>query len=441
MNTTVCALSTPYGRGGIAMIRVSGPDAVDITSKIFYSKRPLKDAASHTVTFGRIRNGENTVDQVLVTLFRGPGSFTGEDVCEISCHGGMVIVNNIIDLLTENGCAMAMPGEFTKRAFLNGKLSLTEAEAVKDVIDARTDGALWAAVNRLEGGISEPITEIREKLLKLLASVQAATDFPEDDVETFTGTPLDAELKKIEEELNILKSSARRGEALREGLSCAICGLPNTGKSSLLNALYERDRAIVTDIAGTTRDVVEAWIDVDGIPLRLGDTAGIRETGDAVERLGVEQSLSYIRQADICLFVTEAGRPLTTEEEGILASVTCPVIKLANKTDINEDVPDGYIGVSAKNKIGMENVKRAIVEALGLSSSGGAMIANRRQLEAVTRAARAVGRALGSLNSGFYDDLAAIDMREAVEALGEAEGLTVDQETVNKIFEEFCLGK
>ncbi len=441
MNTTICALSTPYGRGGIAVVRVSGPEAVSVTSKIFRSGRPLDKVTSHTVTFGRIKDGDITVDQALVTLFRGPHSFTGEDVCEISCHGGMVIVNKIIDLLIENGCSMASPGEFTKRAFLNGKMTLTEAEAVKDVIDARTDGALWAAVNRLEGGISRPVREIREKLLKLLASVQAATDFPEEDVEAFTGAPLEVELREILSEMEKLKDSARRGEALRQGLGCAICGLPNTGKSSLLNALYEQERAIVTDMAGTTRDVVEAWIDIDGIPVCLGDTAGIRESGDKVERLGVERSLDYIRQADICLFVTEAGRPLTPEENGILSSITCPVIKIANKIDLNGNVPDSYIGISAKEKTGIERIKEEIVKILGLNYSGGAMIANRRQLEAVVKAAEAVSRALDSLDVGFYDDLAAIDLREAVEALGEAEGLTVDQETVNKIFEEFCLGK
>ena len=441
MSTTICALSTPYGRGGIAVVRVSGSKALEITSKIFMSKKPLGQAASHTVTFGRIVDGEIQLDQALVTVFRSPNSFTGEDVCEISCHGGTVVVNKIIDLLIEKGCEMAQPGEFTKRAFMNGKLSLTEAEAVKDVIDARTDGALWAAVNRLEGGITGPICEMREKLLHLLAAIQVASDFPEEDVEDFSGSDLYADLDKIYDELGKLKNSARRGEALREGITCAICGIPNTGKSSLLNALYEREKAIVTDLAGTTRDVVEAWIDLEGIPVKLGDTAGIRESGDRVEKIGVEMSLDYIRQADICLFVTEAGRTLTPDEEEILSSIKCPIIKIANKIDKNNDIQNNYIGISAKENIGIDKIKEEIIMTLGLMATGGSVIANRRQLQAVVRAMEAVGRAKNSVENGFYSDLAAIDVREAVEALGEAEGLSVNQETVNKIFEEFCLGK
>ncbi len=438
---TICALSTPYGRGGIAVIRISGPRAVEITSKIFVSKQPLENADSHTVTFGRVVHEGGTVDQALVSLFRGPGSFTGEDVCEINCHGGMVIVNKIIDILIENGCTMAEPGEFTKRAFLNGKLSLTEAEAVKDVIDARTDGALWAAVNRLEGGLTGPVVSMREKLLKLLAAVQVASDFPDEDAEDFGGEDMAGRLKEIYSELEALKNTARRGEALREGISCAICGLPNTGKSSLLNALYEREKAIVTDIAGTTRDVVEAWIDLEGVPVRLGDTAGIRESADTVEKIGVKMSLDYIRQADICLFVTEAGRGLVPEEEELLAGIKCPVIKIANKTDLSPDGREDFIKISAACGVGTDEVKKEIIRLLGLGAPAGAVIANRRQLQAVIRAMEAVGRALSSVEAGFYSDLAAIDIRAAVEALGEAEGLSVDDETVNKIFEEFCLGK
>ncbi len=438
---TICALSTPYGRGGIAVIRVSGSRAVEITEKIFKSSRPLSEAASHTVTFGKICFGGTVIDEALVTVFRSPHSFTGENVCEISCHGGMVGVNKILDSLIESGCTMAQPGEFTKRAFMNGKMSLTQAEAVKDIIDAGTDGALWAAVNRLEGGISRPICEIREELLHLLAAIQVSSDFPEDDIEDFSGRKITENLEDMLNKLIKLKNTSRRGEALRNGVTCAICGLPNTGKSSLLNALYERQRAIVSGAPGTTRDVVEAWIDIEGIPVKLGDTAGIRESGDDIEKIGVELSLDYIKEADICLFVTECGRELNRDEHDILNKISCLVIKIANKSDLFDDNREDYIKISAKDGTGIEKVRKEIVKKLGLMDSGGAVIANRRQLEAITRACEAVERALKSVEEGFYSDLAAIDVSEAVSALGEAEGISVNQETVNKIFEEFCLGK
>ncbi len=441
MSSTICALSTPYGRGGIAVIRVSGEDAILNTEKIFRSARPISDAPSHTVTFGKVFDKNGVIDEGLVTVFRAPKSFTGENVCEISCHGGIVGVNKIIDALMENGCSMAQPGEFTKRAFMNGKMSLTQAEAVKDIIDAGTDGALWAAVNRLEGGITAPICEIREKLLRLLAAIQASADFPEEDIDYFSGGEITEILGEALTALDKLKATARRGEALRNGISCVICGLPNTGKSSLLNALCESERAIVSQTAGTTRDTVEAWIDVEGVPVKLGDTAGIRESDDEVEQMGVRMSRNYIKKADICIFVTEAGRGLYKEENEILNVIACPVIKTANKCDVNSDDRSDFIHISAKTGEGINRLRAEIAERLSIKDSGGAVIANRRQLEAVTRASEAVSRAIKSLADGYYGDLAAIDIAEAVASLGEAEGISVNQETVDKIFEEFCLGK
>ncbi|MCH5187218.1 MAG: tRNA uridine-5-carboxymethylaminomethyl(34) synthesis GTPase MnmE [Oscillospiraceae bacterium] len=441
MSKAICALSTPYGRGGIAVIRVSGDNSIEYTAKIFKSKKSLSESESHTVIFGKAIDKNGVIDECLVTVFRAPRSFTGENVCEISCHGGTVVVNRILDALVEAGCALAEPGEFTKRAFMNGKLSLTQAEAVKDIIDARTDGALWAAVNRLEGGISVPIREIRGELLRLLAAIQVSSDFPEEDVEAFSGGDISTQLNGMLNTLNKLKNTSRRGEALRNGINCVICGVPNTGKSSLLNALCGRERAIVNTVAGTTRDVVEVWIDVEGIPVCLSDTAGIRESGDSIEQIGVRMSRARLKEADICVFLTEAGRPLTAEEENILAEIPCNVIKAANKCDLAEDGREDYIKISARDNIGVDKIRAAIVAELGLMDSGGAVIANRRQREAVTRAADAIERALKSLSDGFYSDLAAIDIGEAVSALGEAEGISINQELVDKIFEEFCLGK
>lgn len=440
-NTTICALSTPRGKGGIAVIRISGENALEISQKVIKSNKKITEADGYTIVYGKAFYKEQLIDECLVSVFRKPNSFTGENVCEISCHGSMVSVERIIDALIENGASMAGKGEFTKRAFLNGKLSLTEAEAVNDVINSKTDEALYAAVNRLEGGITKPIVKIREELLDLLAAIQVSSDFPEEDIDTFAGGELSGKLDSILNRLEILKKSARRGEALNNGITCAICGIPNTGKSSLLNALTNKNKAIVTDIAGTTRDVVEEYADIEGIPVKFGDTAGIRESEDVVENLGVEKSYDYIKNADICIFVKEAGKPLSDEEKEIIAVISeKDKIFVANKTDITENKESEYISVSAKNETGIEEIKKSISKIIGNSEST-AFIANERQYEAVVRASECVKKAKNTIDNGFFSDLCAIDIEQATAFLGEAEGISINQETVNCIFEKFCLGK
>lgn len=441
MNDTICALSTPRGKGGIAVIRVSGEDALKITQKIIRSGKSIEKADGYTIVYGIAYDGENDIDECLVSVFRAPNSFTGENVCEISCHGSMVSVERIIDALIKNGAFIAQKGEFTKRAFLNGKLSLTQAEAVRDIIESKTDKALYAAVNRLEGGITKPIIKIRETLLDLLAAIQVASDFPEEDIDTFAGGELLGKLVSSKNELEILKKSARHGEALNNGITCAICGVPNTGKSSLLNAILERRKAIVTNIAGTTRDVVEDFLDIDGIPVKFGDTAGIRESNDIVENIGVEKSFDYIESSDICIFVTEAGRDLSSEEKEIIEKIKDkPHILVENKTDLFEKSKDGFIGISAKNNFGIDEIKKEIAN-ITQSNESTAFIANERQFEAVVKAAESIEKAIETVESGFFSDLASIDIQHAILFLGEAEGISVNQETVNRIFEKFCLGK
>ncbi len=438
---TICAISTPRGKGAISVIRVSGEDAFLITQKVVETKKEISKMEGYTITRGKAHLKDNKIDDCLVSVFKKPNSFTGEDVCEINCHGSIISAERIIDALIENGASIAQKGEFTKRAFLNGKMSLTQAEAISDVIESKTDRALYAAVNRLEGAITRPIIEIRNKLLDLYASIQVSSDFPEEDIDTFAGGVLDDILKDAQTELEKLKKSARMGEALNNGIVCAICGVPNTGKSSLLNALLEKNKAIVTNIAGTTRDVVEDFADIYGIPVKFGDTAGIRKSHDIVENIGVEKSYDYIKNADICIFVTEAGRPLSSEEKEIIEIIgEKECIFVSNKVDLKENDKEGYISVSAKEKKGVEEIKRKIYSLVG-DFNQDALIANERQFEAVSKSAQSIKKARETLKEGYFSDLAAIDILEAIENLGEAEGISVNQETVDRIFEKFCLGK
>ncbi len=439
---TICAIATPRGKGGISVIRVSGDDAFVITKKIFSSKKDLEKAPGYSILHGFIMDGENKTDEVLISVFKAPKSFTGENVCEISCHGGVVVTEKILDLLLNNGCTLADRGEFTKRAFMNGKMSLTQAEAVHDIIDAKTQKGAEAAVNRLGGALSEKILKIRDEIVKLLAMVQVSTDFPDEDIDSFADGSLLEILKEKETKLDEILKSAQRGIYLSNGAKCAIVGIPNAGKSSLLNALLKEEKAIVTHIPGTTRDVVEGRCEIGGVLVNFSDTAGIRETEDIIEKIGVDRAKNLISDSDFVIFVTECGRSLLPEEEEILEMIEHKKkILVLNKKDKNDEKREGYIAVSAKEKEGIEDIYVRIGEFLHEGEEASAMIANERQRTSIQNAKNYLRKAIETLEDGFFSDLCVIDISLAAEELGEAEGMSVNDEVVDRIFRDFCLGK
>ncbi len=439
---TICAIATPRGKGGISVIRISGPDAFTITKKVFSSKKDIEKAEGYTILHGIIKDGDEKVDEVLVSVFRAPKSFTGENVCEISCHGGVIVTERILDLLLSAGCSLADKGEFTKRAFMNGKMSLTQAEAVHDIIEAKTQKGAEAAINRLGGALSNRIIKLRDEIIKSLAMVQVSTDFPDEDIDSFQDGSLISIIEGFEKTLEELLKSAKRGIFLSNGAKCAIVGIPNAGKSSLLNCLLEEEKAIVTKIPGTTRDVVEGRCEIGGVLINFLDTAGIRETEDEIEKIGVNKAKKLIDESDFVIFVTECGREMTKEEEEILSLLYDKKrICVMNKSDEKDETRDGFITISAKNKEGIDILKNEISSLLDMGMESSAMIANERQREAIGEALEAIKRAKETLKEGFFSDLAVIDMSLAAQVLGEAEGMSVNDEVVDRIFRDFCLGK
>lgn len=442
MISTICAIATPRGKGGISVIRISGPDAFTFTKKIFSSKKDIERAEGYTIIHGSIVDGNEKVDEVLVSVFRAPKSFTGENVCEISCHGGVIVTERILDLLLKNGCALADKGEFTKRAFMNGKMSLTQAEAVHDIIEAKTRKGAFMAINRLDGALTQQIISLRDEIIKSLAMIQVSTDFPDEDIDAFQDGSLNNILIDFEKRLEKLLNSAKRGIYISNGARCAIVGMPNAGKSSLLNCLLEEEKAIVTHIPGTTRDVIEGRCEIDGVLINFLDTAGIRQTEDVIEKMGVDKAKKLIDECDFVIFMSECGRDLTEEEKEIYELVKDKnTICVLNKSDKIEENREGFITISAKTGEGVDVLKKEISKLLDMGVESNAMIANERQREAVMNALNYIKSARKTLEDGFFSDLTVIDIHDAANELGEAEGMSVNDEVVDRIFRDFCLGK
>ena len=443
---TITAVSTPMGTGGIAVIRISGNDAVVLADSVFRGADKLSAAPSHTVHYGHIigKNGEK-IDEVLVTVMRAPRTYTREDVVEISTHGGIIASKRVMECLISAGAYPAQPGEFTKRAFLNGRIDLSQAEGVIDIINAKTALSQKNALSQAEGGLSKEINSLRDALVHLAAQMQVAIDYPDEDLEDITTDDIIKTLSRIAERANYLIQTSENGKIISEGIKTAIIGKPNVGKSSLLNCLARADRAIVTDIAGTTRDVIEEFVSLDGVPLRLLDTAGIRETEDTVEKIGVERSQHAAETADLIILMVDLSRGIDDEDEQLLKLVKGKkYILVGNKADKKITGIDGAVEISAVTGDGIDKLSEKIRNMYKIGEIGGdnsVIITNMRHLAALTSAKDAVSRALKSVTGGMPQDFAALDIHDAAAFLGEITGDTVSEDIVTEIFHNFCVGK
>ncbi|MEG0857575.1 MAG: tRNA uridine-5-carboxymethylaminomethyl(34) synthesis GTPase MnmE [Terrisporobacter sp.] len=454
---TICAIATALGEGGIAIIRISGDKALEIASKIFRSKNgiDIKEMKTYTMKYGNIvdHKTEELIDEVIVSYMKGPKSFTAEDTIEINCHGGVTSTNKVLGAAIKAGARLAEPGEFTKRAFLNGRIDLSQAEAVIDIIRAKTDLAMKSALLQSTGLLSQEINKLSEYLLNVLALIEYAVDFTEDDEEVDPTIPIRVAegLENAINNMSKLLKTAEEGKIIREGLSLAIVGKPNVGKSSLLNALLKEKRAIVTDIAGTTRDVIEEYINLDGIPIKIIDTAGIRETNDIVEKIGVERSREKIEEADLVLLVLDSSRTLDDEDKEIIdvvknkkTIVILNKIDLENRIDKNEiDLFENIIDISAREELGISKLKNTVKDMFfsGKIDGESLIISNTRHKQALIRAEENVKDALQRVRNEEYLDLVSIFVTSGLKALGEITGSELEEDLINKIFREFCCGK
>lgn len=452
---TIAAIATALGESGISIIRISGSNALNIVSSIFrgINNRSISDIKPYSMRYGHIvdKDSEEVIDEVLMSYMKGPRSFTAEDCVEINCHGGYICTNKVLDAVLRAGARSAEPGEFTKRAFLNGRIDLSQAEAVMDLIVAKTELSQKSALEQSQGRISKEINSLRERLLAMIAHIEATVDYPEDDLEEATGESVSNELKELLQEINYILDTANEGKILRDGLNMVIIGKPNVGKSSLLNSLVMENRAIVTDIPGTTRDVIEEYINLDGIPIKVVDTAGIRNTDDLVEQIGVEKSREKIDEADVVILILDLSRDLEEEDTEIINMIKDKKhIVLLNKYDLNRKLPescleglDNIIEISAKNGYGIDKLKMTIKDMFfsGKINMSEVLLTNNRHKEAVYRAKERCLAALNTLQIGMSIDLASIDLRSAWMDLGEVTGDTMEEDLIDKIFSEFCLGK
>ncbi len=455
---TIAAISTPIGVGGIGIIRVSGRDSIAIVEKCFRAagKKKLADTETHTINYGHIVNCEGKVlDEVLVMLMRAPRTFTREDIIEINCHGGPVPLNAVLMEIIRNGARLAENGEFTKRAFLNGRIDLAQVEAIMDIIESKTELSLSQAVGQLEGRLSNKIKEYQDKLIQIIARIEVSIDYPEYDQDEPITSDFDMELRSLAEELNELLATAETGKMIREGVKTAIVGRPNVGKSSLLNALLEENKAIVTDIPGTTRDIVEAYLNIEGIPFLLLDTAGIRETDDIVEKIGVEKSKHSIEEADIVLMLIDSNSGIVDKDIEILEQVrNKKILYVCTKNDlgntISQEIFSKYlrngsiVHISSKTQYGLDDLKQKMKQFVikgDTSIKGDVTLSNNRQKQALINAINSLNKVIEAIEMGMPEDCLAIDLHDTYGHLGMIIGEALKDEIINQLFSRFCLGK
>jgi len=450
MEQTICAVSTAVGSGAISIIRCSGPEAIRIVNKIFQGKN-LEKVNSHTINYGYIVNKEELIDEVLVNVMQAPKTFTTEDIVEINTHGGIATTNKILELLLSKGCKLAEPGEFTKRAFLNGRIDLTQAEAVGDLIISESEKARKLAINQISGGLSKKISEIRASIISIEANIEVNIDYPEYDNEEETGETIIPKLLKIKKELEKLLKEAATGKIIKNGIDVAIIGKPNVGKSSILNALLSENKAIVTDIPGTTRDVVEGKMILEGVIFNFLDTAGIRQTNDEVEKIGVKKSLELSEKADLIIYVLDnSTSDLKKELEFLKKHTNKNIIVFINKDDLENSndyqffTSFNLIKGNTVNNNGLDNLKAKIIELFNLESletKDYSYLSNSRQISLVKLALEAIEEAINSTENNAPIDIITIDLKNCYDYLGEIIGETYKDDLLDELFSKFCLGK
>ncbi|MDD4036619.1 MAG: tRNA uridine-5-carboxymethylaminomethyl(34) synthesis GTPase MnmE [Bacilli bacterium] len=451
MRDTIAAISTALGVGAISIIRISGPEAIGITNSIFKEK-DLTKTKTHTIHYGHIYNNEQIIDEVLVSIMRKPKTFTKEDVVEINCHGGIATTNKILEIILSKGARLAEPGEFTKRAFLNGRIDLVKAEAVMDLIQSKTEASRELAMNQLSGKVSKMIREIRQQILELLANIEVNIDYPEyEDIEEVTHSLLKSKLIEIKNTINKILEESRSGKLIKEGLSVALVGKPNVGKSSILNKLLDEERAIVTDIAGTTRDIIEGQINLEGILLNIIDTAGIRKTKDEVEKIGVERSRKVIKEADLVILVLSNNEKITEDELKLIEELEKKKhIILINKIDLDSNIElekiksNHIIMCNTIEKDGLDVLKEKIKELFNLGEFKDkdlTYLSNVRQIDLLRKTLNILKEAEEAVEKGEPIDIIEIDIKEAWLLLGEIIGETFKEDLIDQLFSQFCLGK